>query len=134
MSTQQWWTRGPAGALAKKTNRDARRRKRLKISLPVNLRPFDARFRDLEEVGQVIDFTRDGMYCRASMTHYFVGMRLQVIFPYGDKFAVRKRFLGVIVRIEHSGNRKGASLSSSSSKVRPTAEVLWSRQIGHSPV
>lgn len=106
MSTQPWGTRGLASTLAGKTKRDPRRRKRLKVSLPVHLRPFDPRFRDLEEVGQVIDFSRDGMYFTTSMPHYFVGMRLEVTFPYGRKVAVHKRFLGAIVRIEKKGNGK----------------------------
>ncbi|HEX4021299.1 MAG TPA: hypothetical protein VHX63_09160, partial [Acidobacteriaceae bacterium] len=36
---------------------DARRRKRLKIALPVHVRPFDARYAEIEDVGEVIDFT-----------------------------------------------------------------------------
>lgn len=106
MSTQLWGTRGLAGALAGKPNRDARRRKRLNVSLPVHLQPFDARLRDIEEVGLVINFTRDGLYFTSSMPHYFVGMRLVVTFPYGDKVEAHRKFLGLVVRMEKIGNGK----------------------------
>ena len=106
MSTQPMGMRGLAGALAGKPNRDARRRKRLDVSLPVHLRPFDARLREIEEVGQVINFTSDGLYCTTSLPHYSVGMRLVVTFPFGDNVAAHRKFLGVIVRMENIGNGK----------------------------
>ncbi|MGD0955287.1 MAG: PilZ domain-containing protein [Candidatus Acidiferrales bacterium] len=106
MSTQLWAARGLVGALAGKPKRDARSRKRLQVSLPVHVRPFDARFRDIEDVGLVVDFTRDGLYFRTCMPHYFVGMRLEVTFPYGDKVAAHKKFLALIVRLENIGNGK----------------------------
>ncbi|HVB87426.1 MAG TPA: PilZ domain-containing protein [Candidatus Dormibacteraeota bacterium] len=79
---------------------DARGRKRLKVTLPVHLRPFDARYADIEDVGQVIDFTRDGLYFRTAMPHYFLGMRLIVTFPYGEKVAAHRRMLTTVVRID----------------------------------
>ncbi len=108
MSTQPWSSRGLefAGASAAKAKRDARRRKRLKVSLPVHLSAFDARFRDIEDVGEVMDFTRDGLYFTTCMPHYFVGMRLVVTFPYGDKIVAHKKFLGEIVRTEDLGDGK----------------------------
>ena len=81
--------------------RDARRRERLKISLPVHVRPFDARYADIEEVAQVIDFTRDGLFFRTYMPHYCTGMRLIVTFPYGDKVSAHRRMLTTVVRVEH---------------------------------
>jgi hypothetical protein len=80
--------------------RDARRRKRLRVSLPVHARPFDARFTEIEDVGEVIDFTRDGLYFLTCMPHYFVGMRLIVTFPYGDRVSAHRKFLGEVVRME----------------------------------
>ncbi|MGC2332225.1 MAG: hypothetical protein WA581_12275 [Candidatus Acidiferrales bacterium] len=108
MSTQVWSGRGLEGADASraKAKRDARRRKRLQVSLPVHLSVFDARFRDIEDVGEVIDFTRDGLYFATCMPHYFVGMRLVVTFPYGDKVVARRKFLGSIVRMEDLGHGK----------------------------
>lgn len=89
-------TRTPADS-----KHDARRRERLKISLPIHVRPFDARYADIEEVGQVIDFTRDGLFFRTCMPHYCVGMRLIVTFPYGDKVSAHRRMLTTIVRVDH---------------------------------
>ena len=84
--------------------KDARRRKRLELSLPLQVRPFDARFIDIVDVGEVVDFTRDGLYFATCMPHYFVGMRLIVTFPFGDKVSAHKRFLGTVVRMEERTN------------------------------
>jgi hypothetical protein len=85
----------------------ARRRERLKVSLPVQVQPFDARFIDIIDVGEVSDFTRDGLYFSTCMPHYFMGMRLIVTFPFGDQASAHKRFLATIVRMEDrpDGNR-----------------------------
>jgi hypothetical protein len=104
MSTQLWGTRGLAGAFPREPKQDARRRKRLKVSLPVHLRPFDVRFRDIEDVCLVVDFTCDGLQFTTCMPHYVVGMRLEVTFPYGDKVAAHRKFLGLIVRTKEHGN------------------------------
>jgi hypothetical protein len=88
------------GAEEQKAPRDERRRKRIKVSLPLHVRPFDARFADIVDVGEVIDFTRDGLYFATCMPHYFVGMRLLVTFPFGKKISAHKKFLGSIVRME----------------------------------
>jgi hypothetical protein len=84
-----------------RSKHDARRRERLKISLPVHVRPFDARYADIEDVAQVIDFTRDGLFFRTCMPHYYIGMRLIVTFPYGDKVSAHRRMLTTIVRLDH---------------------------------
>lgn len=81
-------------------SRSMRRRERLKMSLPLEVRPFDARFADVVDVGEVIDFTRDGLYFATCMPHYFVGMRLLVTFPFGEKISAHKKFLGSVVRVE----------------------------------
>lgn len=101
----------PAEQPAKKTPQDARRRKRLKVSLPVHLCPFDPRFTEIEDVGQVVDFTRDGLYFITCMPHYFVGMRLIVTFPYGDNISAHRKFLATVVRLEHrDDDRRGIAL------------------------
>lgn len=102
MSTPVCEPRGLAAALQGKikTKRDTRRRKRIKLSLPVHLRVFDCRFRDLEDVAMVVDFTRDGLLFTTTMPHYAVGMRLEVTFPYGDKIAAHRKFLGSVVRVQ----------------------------------
>lgn len=72
----------------------------------MHLSVFDARFRDIEDVGEVIDFTRDGLYFATCMPHYFIGMRLVVTFPYGDKVVAHRKFLGSVVRMEDLGEGK----------------------------
>ncbi len=84
--------------------KDARRRRRIKVSLPLEIRPFDARFADIVDVGEVVDFTRDGLYFATCMPHYFMDMRLLVTFPFGDKVSAHKKFLGKIVRMERRDN------------------------------
>jgi hypothetical protein len=86
---------------------DARKRNRLKTSLPVQVQPFDARFAALVDVGQVTDFSRQGLYFVTCMPHYSDGMRLILTFPFSAKTCAHKKFLGTIVRIEerNDGNR-----------------------------
>ena len=81
MSAAPWPNMRSSTRTSEKAARDARRRKRLKVSLPLHIRPFDARFAEIEDVGQVIDFTRDGLYFTTSMPHYSMGMRLMITFP-----------------------------------------------------
>jgi hypothetical protein len=80
--------------------KEARRRKRVKFSLPVHLRPFDSELISIEDVGQVVDFTQDGLYFVTCMPHYRVGMRLIVTFPFGKNVACQRRFIGMVVRLE----------------------------------
>ena len=101
------WTRsGVVEQSTERAPRDARRRKRLQLSLPVHVRPFDPRFSEIEDVGQVVDFTRDGLYFITCMPHYFLGMRLIVTFPYGDNISAHRKFLASIVRLEHRDDQK----------------------------
>lgn len=100
-----------AGALSKAnpgsqsaSPKDARRRERLKLRLPLQVRPFDARFIDIEDVGEVVDFTRDGLFFVTCMPHYLVGMRLIVTFPFGEKASAHHRFLGSVVRLQERKN------------------------------
>jgi hypothetical protein len=81
--------------------KDARRRQRLKVRLPLQVRPFDARFIEIEDIAEVVDFTRDGLFFVTGMPHYLVGMRLIVTFPFGEKSAAHHRFLGCVVRLEN---------------------------------
>jgi hypothetical protein len=104
MAAAAWPPFKPAVEPASKAPEDARTRKRLKVSLPVHVRPFDARFAEIEDVGQVVDFTRDGLYFKTSMPHYFVGMRLIVTFPFGEKVSAHRKFLASVVRLEHLEN------------------------------
>jgi hypothetical protein len=103
MSAVSWPKVQSSNRGTEKASRDARRRKRLRVFLPLHIRPFDARFAEIEDVGQVVDFTRDGLYFTTSMPHYSVGMRLMITFPYGDKISAHRKFLGSIVRLEDRG-------------------------------
>lgn len=89
---------------ARSASQDARRRKRLRLSLPLHVRPFDARFIDIEDVGQVIDFTQDGLCFVSCMPHYLVGMRVIVTFPFGEKISAHRKFLGTVVRLDERSN------------------------------
>jgi hypothetical protein len=83
------------------STRNGRRRPRLKLSLPAEVRPFDPRFAEIVDVAEVVDFTRDGIYFATCMPHYFIGMRLLVTFPFGKKVSTHKKFLGSILRLEN---------------------------------
>jgi hypothetical protein len=104
MAAGVWPAFHPAGRPAKKAPADLRTRKRLKVSLPLHVRPFDARYMEIEDIGQVVDFTRDGLYFTTSMPHYCVGMRLIVTFPFGEKVSAHRKFLATVVRLEHLGS------------------------------
>lgn len=111
MSLAPWPNVASSNRAAQKAGLDGRRRKRLKVSLPLHIRPFDARFAEIEDVGQVVDFTRDGLYFVTSMPHYSVGMRVIITFPYGDKVSAHRKFLGSILRLEDQGsNRRGIAV------------------------
>lgn len=110
MSGASWPSVRPSTRGSDKASRDARRRKRLKVTLPLHVRPFDARFAEIEDVGQVVDFTRDGLYFVTSMPHYSVGMRVMITFPYGDKVSAHRKFLGSIVRLEDRGASVGIAV------------------------
>ena len=97
-------TANGAHATGAESPKSTRKRPRLKMSLPLQVQPFDARFADVRDVGEVIDFTRDGLYFASGMPHYFVGMRVVVTFPFGEKAAAQKRFLGSVVRVEDRPN------------------------------
>jgi len=102
-----WPAFKPAERSEQKAPSDARSRKRLQVSLAVHVQPFDARFAEIEDVGLVIDFTREGLYFTTCMPHYVMDMRLIVTFPYGDNVSAHRKFLATIVRLDHreDGNR-----------------------------
>jgi hypothetical protein len=102
MATAVHTPSAPSGQIdATHHGHNTRKRARLKISLPAEVRPFDARFAEIVDVAEVIDFTRDGIYFATCMPHYFVGMRLLVTFPFGKKVSTHKKFMGSILRLEN---------------------------------
>lgn len=104
MATAVCTTTELAAAKARDKSKDARRRKRLELALPVEVRPFDARFIDIVDVGEVVDFTRDGLYFASCLPHYFMGLRLIVTFPFGKNVSANRKFLGTVVRMEDRTN------------------------------
>lgn len=80
--------------------KEARRRKRVRLSVPVGVRPFDARFIDIEDVAEVLDFTQDGLLFVTCMPYYQPGMRLIVSFPYGEAIAGHSKSLATVVRVD----------------------------------
>lgn len=91
--------------------KEARRRKRIQLSLPVHVRPFDARLLDMEDTGQVLDFSQNGLFFVTCMPHYTVGMRLIVTFPFGDTVSAHRKFLGTVVRlVERQSGQLGVAV------------------------
>jgi len=80
--------------------RDARRRKRASLNLSARLWPFEPKYRHLQEVRKIKNFTRDGLYFLTHLTHYFIGMKVLVTFPFDDKAPVQNDYLGSVVRLE----------------------------------
>ena len=101
MSLGTWSTRRFAGAWARPLRRESRGRKRLKADLPLHVRPLDHELADQEDLGQVLDFNRDGLFFTTSKLHYAPGMKLIVTFPYSEHAPARRKFVGSVVRVEH---------------------------------
>ncbi len=78
---------------------DRRRTDRAKISLPVRVRPSDAREDSFDEVVTTLNASRDGLYFTTACPSYQGGMLLHVTFPYSPG-ARSVDFLGQVVRIE----------------------------------
>lgn len=85
-------------------SRDARRRKRANLNLSARLWPFEPKYRHLQEVRKIKNFTRDGLYFSTHLTHYFIGMKVLVTFPFSDKAPVQNDYLGAVVRLERLSN------------------------------
>ena len=71
------------------------------MSLPLHVRPLDTQDAEKEDVGEIVDFTNEGLYFSTSLLHYTPGMRLVVTFPYGEKAPVQRKFTGTVLRVEH---------------------------------
>lgn len=100
MTTAIFEPKQAAGEKRHAKGAEARKRRRLRVSLPVQVQPFDARFAEIMDVGEVTDFSREGLYFLSCMPHYFTGMRLILKFPFGEKVSAHKKFLGTVVRLE----------------------------------
>jgi hypothetical protein len=80
--------------------RDRRGRQRLDLALPARLRPFEPRYWFAEEIQIASNFTREGLYFKTPLEHYYVNMRLLVTFPYLQANRVSRQYLGKIVRLD----------------------------------
>jgi hypothetical protein len=101
MNLGTWSSHQLRGAWARTLPRESRGRKRLKMSLPLHVRPLDERFADEDDLGEVLDFNSDGLYFTTSKLHYKPGMKLDITFPFGENAPARRKFVGSVVRVEH---------------------------------
>jgi hypothetical protein len=110
-----------ATKLSWRPREEARRRKRLEMSLPLQTRPLDSRFADKEDVGEVVNFHSEGMYFTTPMMHYAPGMKVVVTFPYAENAPVQRKFYGTVVRVEHCWlGTRGVALSLNAADSTPS--------------
>lgn len=95
------WSSEMGGRWARTLRRESRSRKRLKVELPLYVRPLDEGFADHEDLAEVVDFNNKGIYFTTSKLYYAPGMRLLVTLPYGQNVPVHRKFVGSVVRVEH---------------------------------
>jgi hypothetical protein len=95
-----WGSSRPAGKSSWKPRSEARSRKRLKMSLPVQVRSTSGQI-ERNDIGEVLNFHSEGLYFTTPMLHYAPGMRVIVTFPYGEHAPVRKTFQATVIRVEH---------------------------------
>jgi hypothetical protein len=81
------------------TREERRKRERLKVCLPVHIRPLGRS--QIQEVATTLDITRHGLCFTTSRDHYSLGMSLFLTFPYSSASLVRKEYLGEVVRVDH---------------------------------
>ena len=82
------------------TEKERRRARRTKISMPILARPADAKYKDIEEVQSSVNASRDGLYFTTQGGHYHVGMRIEISLGYAPNDPCNHTSLGEVVRIE----------------------------------
>jgi hypothetical protein len=77
---------------------ERRATRRLKLAQPVRIRPADPRYP--EEVLATVNFSRRNLYFRTRAQHYYLGMHVEIVFPYraGDPFVTT--IFGEVARLE----------------------------------
>ncbi len=91
------------------SRKDRRSNPRARISKPVRVRTSNIQYK--EEVRATLNASRDGLYFMTLATHYFVGMRLRVTFPYEPTDLCSIEFLAEVVRTEQlQDNRLGVAV------------------------
>lgn len=86
------------------THEERRKRERLKVSLPIHVRPLDRSEQQIAEVAMTVDITRHGLYFATSRDHYQLGMSLFLTFPYCRSTLLRKEYVGQVVRVDTLAN------------------------------
>jgi hypothetical protein len=84
--------------IAPVVEREHRSSRRVKISRPVLARPSDPKYK--EEVQTTLNTSRDGLYFRTQLKHYYVGMRVSVVLGYTPNDRCNSTSLGKIIRID----------------------------------
>jgi PilZ domain len=80
------------------TLREARRRDRLNLRLPVRLRWWKTGA-EADDIQITSNFNRHGLHFKTPRDDYQAGMKLRVTFPYCDG-AVSRDYAGQVVRVE----------------------------------
>lgn len=88
---------------------ERRRTRRLKLAQAVRVCPADPRYE--EEVRATVNFSRDGLYFTTSSQHYYVGMHVDLVFPYREGDPVVRTSVGCVVRLDRrAGDRWGVAI------------------------
>jgi hypothetical protein len=83
---------------------DRRFSRREKLAHPVRVRPTDPR--QEEEVRATVNFSRGGLYFTTSLQHYYIGMQVQLAFPYREGEPVFRTTAAEVVRLERRAGAK----------------------------
>lgn len=78
---------------------ERRKRERLKLCLPLYVRPLRSSGEQIEEVTTTIDFNRNGLSFTTSHDHYRSGMSLFLTFPYSADVTAHVDYVGEVVRV-----------------------------------
>jgi hypothetical protein len=84
--------------IAPAAEQEHRVNRRVKMSRKVLARPSDPKYK--EEVQVTSNTSRDGLYFRTRVKHYYVGMRVSVILGYIPNDRCNSTSLGKVVRID----------------------------------
>ena len=88
----------PTGAKSPLSAKELRRSSRDKVPKSVRIRSSDSN--NDEEVRTTLNASRDGLYFTTWAEHYYVGMRINMTFPYASVDLPNSEYSGEIVRME----------------------------------
>jgi hypothetical protein len=78
--------------------------RREKLAHPVRVRPADPRLE--EEVRASVNFSRAGIYFTTALQHYYIGMHVELAFPYREGEIVYRTTAGEVIRLERRAGAK----------------------------